>query len=129
MAAGPAVAAAGYLLMTAAAEPFNFWLQILPGQLVFAVGMSMTVAPLTAAILGAVPAEQSGVGSAINNAVARVTGLLAVAFAGVMLGGVLDHGSFRRVMVITALLFLAGGAVSALGISNAAARSVRERVS
>lgn len=129
MAAGPAVAAAGYLLMTAAAEPFNFWLQILPGQLVFAVGMSMTVAPLTAAILGAVPAEQSGVGSAINNAVARVAGLLAVAFAGVMLGGVLDHGSFRRVMVITALLFLAGGAVSALGISNAAARSVRERVS
>ena len=129
MAAGPAVAAAGYLLMTAAAEPFNFWLQILPGQLVFAVGMSMTVAPLTAAILGAVPAEQPGVGSAINNAVARVAGLLAVAFAGVMLGGVLDHGSFRRVMVITALLFLAGGAVSALGISNAAARSVRERVS
>lgn len=128
MAAGPAVAAAGYLLMTAAAEPFNFWLQILPGQLVFAVGMSMTVAPLTAAILGAVPAAQSGVGSAINNAVARVAGLVAVAFAGVMLGGVLDHGSFRRVMVITAVLFLAGGAVSALGISNAAARRVRDGV-
>lgn len=118
MAAGPVVAAAGYGLMTMTAEPFNFWLQILPGQIVFAVGLSITVAPLTAAILGAVPQEQSGIGSAINNAVSRVAGLLAVALAGVMLGGILDFESFRRIMVITALLFTAGGLISALGITN-----------
>jgi len=118
MAVGPLVAAAGYLLMTMAAEPFNFWVQILPGQIVFAVGLSITVAPLTAAILGSVPQEQSGIGSAINNAVARVAGLVAVALVGVMLGGVLDFESFRKVMVITALLFAAGGVVSALGITN-----------
>ncbi|MGA7207133.1 MAG: MFS transporter [Specibacter sp.] len=118
MAAGPVVAAAGYGLMTRTSEPFNFWLQILPGQIVFAVGLSITVAPLTAAILGAVPQEQSGIGSAINNAVSRVAGLLAVALAGVMLGGILDFESFRRVMVITALLFTAGGVISALGITN-----------
>ncbi|WP_157884141.1 MFS transporter [Arthrobacter alpinus] len=129
MAAGPVVAAGGYALMATAAEPFNFWLQILPGQLVFAVGLSITVAPLTAAILGAVPKEQSGIGSAINNAVARVAGLIAVALAGVMLGGVLDHESFRRIMVITAVLFLAGGLASALGISNADARRVRDAAS
>jgi EmrB/QacA subfamily drug resistance transporter len=123
MAAGPIVAGVGYTMMTAAAVPFDFWFQILPGQLVFAVGLSITVAPLTAAILGAVPTDQSGIGSAINNAVARVAGLLAVALAGVMLGGVLDHESFRRVMVITAVLFLIGGLVSAVGISNAATKA------
>lgn len=122
MAVGPIVASVGYLLMATAAAPFNFWLQILPGILVFSVGMSITVAPLTAAILGAVPVSQSGIGSAINNAVSRVAGLIAVALAGVMLGGVLDFGSFRRVMVITAALFLVGGIVSALGIRNEAAR-------
>lgn len=125
MALGPLVAGVGYAMMASAAEPFNFWLQILPGQLVFAVGLSITVAPLTTAILGAVPTVQSGIGSAINNAVSRVAGLIAVALAGVMLGGVLDYDSFRRVMVITALLFLVGSAVSALGISNAEARRQR----
>ncbi|WP_104086425.1 DHA2 family efflux MFS transporter permease subunit [Arthrobacter sp. GMC3] len=118
MAAGPMLAGVGYLLMTTTAEPFNFWLQILPGQIVFAVGLSITVAPLTAAILGSVPQEQSGIGSAINNAVSRVAGLIAVALVGVMLGGVLDFDSFRRVMVITALLFVAGGVISAMGITN-----------
>lgn len=122
MAVGPMVAGAGYWLMASAAVPFNFWIQILPGQIVFAVGLSITVAPLTAAILGAVPTSQSGIGSAINNAVSRVAGLIAVALAGVMLGGVLDYGSFKRIMVITAVFFLVGGLVSAVGISNAAAR-------
>jgi len=41
-----------------------------------------------------------------------------VALAGVILGGVLDYGSFRRVMVVTAVLFVAGGVISALGITN-----------
>lgn len=118
MAVGPIVAGSGYLLMATASHPFNFWLQILPGLLVFSVGMSMTVAPLTAAILGAVPTRQSGIGSAINNAVSRVAGLIAVALAGVMLGGILDFGSFRRIVVVTACMFMGGGIVSALGISN-----------
>ena len=100
MAAGPAVAAAGYLLMAMTDQPFNFWLHILPGMLVYSLGLSMTVAPLTAAILGAVPQEQSGIGSAVNNAVSRVAGLIAVALAGVMLGGHLDFGTFRRIMAI-----------------------------
>ena len=122
MAVGPAVAGLGYLLTASASEPFNFWLQILPGILVFSVGLAITVAPLTAAILGAVPTSQSGIGSAINNAVSRVAGLMAVALAGVLLGGVLDYHSFRRIMVVTAVLFVAGGIVSAAGISNAAVR-------
>jgi EmrB/QacA subfamily drug resistance transporter len=118
MAVGPIVAGTGYLLMATTSRPFNFWLHILPGILVFAVGMAVTVAPLTAAILGAVPTKQSGIGSAINNAVSRVAGLIAVALAGVMLGGVLDFDSFRRIVTITAALFITGGVISALGIVN-----------
>ncbi|PYH01380.1 MFS transporter [Arthrobacter stackebrandtii] len=123
MAVGPVVAGAGYLLMSSASEPFDFWWQMMPGILVMSLGMSVTVAPLTAAILGAVPVSQAGIGSAVNNSVSRVAGLIAVALAGVMLGGVLDFASFRRVMLITAALFVVGGVVAALGISNAAARA------
>lgn len=126
MAAGPVIAGCGYLLMATTSRPFNFWLQILPGLLVFSVGMSITVAPLTAAILGAVPKRQSGIGSAINNAVSRVAGLIAVALAGVMLGGILDYGSFRRIVVITAFMFITGGIVSAIGITNKAAAAAAE---
>ena len=54
MALGPLVAAAGYLLMSRVDDPFNFWTQLLPGLMVFGLGLSMTVSPLTAAILAAV---------------------------------------------------------------------------
>ena len=93
MALGPLVAAAGYLLMTRVAEPFDFWTQMLPGLVVFGLGLSITVSPLTAAILAAVDPAQSGIGSAINNAVSRIAGLIAVAFTGVIVGG---RNGFRR---------------------------------
>ena len=85
MAVGPLIAAAGYLWMMMAREPFNFWTQMLPGLVVFGLGLSITVSPLTAAILAAVDPAQSGIGSAINNAVSRIAGLIAVAFTGVII--------------------------------------------
>ena len=57
---------------------------MLPGLVVFGLGLSITVSPLTAAILAAVDPAQSGIGSAINNAVSRIAGLIAVAFTGVI---------------------------------------------
>ena len=69
-----------------------------------AVGLSATVAPLTAAVLGAVPAADSGIGSAINNAVARIAGLISTATAGVLIGSVYDLGAFRRAVLVTAPL-------------------------
>ncbi|WP_125610538.1 MFS transporter [Specibacter cremeus] len=128
MAAGPVVAGCGYLYMGLfTGAPFNFWTQLLPGLLLFGLGLAITVAPLTAAILGAVPAAQSGIGSAINNAVARVAGLVAVALAGIIVGsgGVLDTDSFRRIVQVVALLLIAGGVISAVGISNADASSTQ----
>ena len=71
--------------MTMAREPFDFWTQMLPGLVVFALGLSITVSPLTAAILAAVEPAQSGIGSAINNAVSRIAGLIAIAFTGVII--------------------------------------------
>jgi EmrB/QacA subfamily drug resistance transporter len=120
MAAGPLIAAAGFVLMRPSAAHFDFWLQLLPGLLLFGLGLTITVTPLTSAVLAAVEPSQSGIGSAINNAVSRIAGLIAVAFAGVIAGGALDYDSFRRLADVTAGLFVVGGVVAAIGIRNPA---------
>jgi EmrB/QacA subfamily drug resistance transporter len=118
MAAGPIIAGVGFLLMRPVAGSFNFWLQLLPGLVLFGLGLAITVTPLTSAVLAAVDDAESGIASAVNNAVSRLAGLIAVAFAGVIAGGAMDYRSFPRLAAVTAVLFLAGGVVSALGIRN-----------
>ena len=118
MALGPLVAAAGYLLMTSVAEPFDIWIQLLPGLVLFGLGLSMTVSPLTAAILAAVDPAQSGIGSAINNAISRIAGLIAIALTGVIIGGSMDFGGFRRGLFVAAVLFAVAGLISWVGIRN-----------
>ncbi|WP_434056693.1 DHA2 family efflux MFS transporter permease subunit [Leifsonia sp. McL0608] len=118
MTAGPLIIGAGFLLMLTTTDPVNFWTQLLPGILLFGLGLSVTVAPLTAAILGSISPAQSGIGSAINNAVSRVAGLIAVACAGAIVGAVLDVDAFHRVVFVVSLLFIAGGIVSFAGIRN-----------
>lgn len=118
MAVGPLISATGFLLLTRARMPFDFWTQMLPGLIVFGVGMSITVSPLTAAVLAAVDPAQSGIGSAVNNAVSRIAGLIAVAFTGVIVGTTMDFAGFRYGAVVVAILFAAAGAVSAVGIRN-----------
>lgn len=120
MTVGPIIAGAGYLLMLMMGEHVNYWFDTLPGIIVFAVGLSMTVAPLTAGILGSISSEQAGIGSATNNAVARVAGLIAIAMLGLIVGGVLNVESFHRVLVVVAALLVAGGVVSFIGIRNPA---------
>jgi hypothetical protein len=100
---------------------FNFWTQLLPGLVLFAVGLSATVSPLTATILSAVDPAQSGIGSAINNAISRIAGLVAVAFLSVIVGGagdVLDVAGFRRGVLVATVLLAIAGLVSAAGIRN-----------
>jgi hypothetical protein len=99
-------------------EQVDYWWNVLPGVLVFALGLSMTVAPLTSAILGSIPAKQAGIGSATNNAVSRVAGLVATAMIGVILAGQLAVDNFHRVIVVTAALLILGGIVSFVGIRN-----------
>ncbi|MEO6943272.1 MAG: MFS transporter [Lacisediminihabitans sp.] len=118
MAAGPIIGGIGYFMLTWIDETGSYWTQVLPGTLVFGLGLTITVAPLTAAILGSIDASQAGIGSAINNAVARVAGLIAVAMLGIIVGTTLDVPSFHRGLVVTALLLIAGGVISAFGIKN-----------
>jgi EmrB/QacA subfamily drug resistance transporter len=82
MAAGPLLAGAGLLLLVRVSSHPNYASEVLPGVLVFGFGMSMTVAPLTATVLGAVEPGHSGLASGVNNAVARVANLIAIAALG-----------------------------------------------
>ncbi|MEY9776923.1 MFS transporter [Arthrobacter sp. MW3 TE3886] len=118
MAFGPALAGGGYLLMLVTEIPVNYWTQLMPGILLFAVGLSATVAPLTAAILGSVSEQQAGIGSAVNNAVSRVAGLIGIALVGLVVDGDLELDGFHRMVAVTAVLLILGGIVSAVGIQN-----------
>ena len=123
---GPILGGVGYLLMLGIGEDVNYWTQIFPGVVLFALGLTMTVAPLTAAILGSIAPEQSGIGSAINNAISRIAGLIAIAFVGVIVGAQLGVESFHRGLFVTAVLLILGGIVSLIGIRNPVAEKVSE---
>lgn len=118
MTVGPIIGGLGYLLLLRGQGSVLYWFDVFPGIVVFGIGLSITVAPLTAAILGSISAAQSGIGSAVNNAVSRVAGLVAIALAGVIVGDTLDTAGFHRGLIVTAALLIAGGLVSAAGIRN-----------
>ncbi len=118
MAVGPIVASAGFLWMLLLGSHVDYWFNLLPGVLLFGVGLSMTVAPLTSAILGSIHPGQAGIGSAVNNAVSRIAGLITVAMAGIIIGQQLDVDGMHRAMLATAGLLIVGGVVSAIGIRN-----------
>jgi EmrB/QacA subfamily drug resistance transporter len=118
MAVGPLVAASGFLWLLLIGGSVNFWLNLLPGVLLFGVGLSITVAPLTSAILGSIHPGQAGIGSAVNNAVSRIAGLITVAMLGLIVGGQLDRAGLDRAMITAACLLVLGGVVSAVGIRN-----------
>ena len=82
------------------------------------LGLAITVSPLTSAILGAIETERSGIASAVNNAVARVAGLVSIAALAAIVGGELDLEGFHRAAIVTAVMMIAGGLVSFAGIRN-----------
>jgi EmrB/QacA subfamily drug resistance transporter len=84
MGAGPLVAGGGMLMLLNVGVHVNYVTEILPAILLFSLGLSMTVAPLTAAILAGVGQNEAGIGSAVNNAVARVAGLIATVALGAL---------------------------------------------
>lgn len=120
MTVGPLFMAGGSLLLLTVAPAFDYWWQVLPSMIVFGLGLSITVAPLTATILGAIEPARSGIASAVNNAISRVAGLIAVAMIGTIIGGTLDLEGFHRACVVVAALLAAGGVVSWLGIRDRA---------
>ncbi|HKP90212.1 MAG TPA: MFS transporter [Thermoleophilaceae bacterium] len=95
MAAGPLVAACGLLLLLRAGHDAPYLSTVFPAMLVFGLGLSITVAPLTAAVLAGVEDEHAGIASGVNNAIARVAGLLAIGVVGAVVaaqfGATLDE--------------------------------------
>jgi hypothetical protein len=109
---------------------------LLPGVLLFGVGLAATVAPLTNTVLGAVPREHAGVASGTNNAIARIAALVAIAAVGAVVadryaaaggpGAPLSGGVGSRASVtayhwgtgVAGGLVVAGGLISLIGIAN-----------
>lgn len=88
---GPIVAGLGFLMMLRLGMHVHYWTQLFPPIVLFGVGLAITVAPLTSAILGDVAPAQAGIASAVNNAVARVAGLIAVAAVGAVVAAQFSH--------------------------------------
>lgn len=121
---GPLLCALGSLLLLGVGEGTGYVTGVLPGVLVFGLGLTALVAPLTATVLAAAPDRHAGVASGVNNAVARTGGLLAVAAlpAAVGLSGV-DYQTaaaftpgYRTAQVVCAVLLALGGLVSWMGL-------------
>lgn len=95
MGGGPLIAGAGMLMLLSFGTHVDYLTEVLPGILVFSLGLSITVAPLTAAILAGIDQSEAGIGSAVNNAVARVAGLIATVAVGAVVAAQfsssLDH--------------------------------------
>jgi EmrB/QacA subfamily drug resistance transporter len=126
MALGPIVCAAGVALLAFVGRDTSYWTGVLPGVVLFGLGLVLLVAPLTATVLAAAPDHQAGIASGINNAIARAGSLLAVAAlpAAVGLSGT-DYENpasfndgYRMAMWICVAMLVAGGVVSGLLIRN-----------
>ena len=126
MSAGPLIVAGGLVLMTRSSDAGGYAASVLPGVVLFGIGLAVTVAPLTATAMAAAPAEHSGVASAVNNAVARAAGLVAVAvlpfLAGITGAAALQPhhlaSGFRTALIISAGLCAIGGGLALATIRN-----------
>jgi MFS family permease len=126
MTAGPLGVATGLVLLSRVHEGSTYLSVVLPGVIVFGLGLTLTVAPLTATVLAAAAARYAGIASGVNNAVSRGAGMLAIAVipgvAGLTGNAYLDPATFasgfRFAMLISAALAAAGGVLAWLFIRN-----------
>jgi EmrB/QacA subfamily drug resistance transporter len=123
---GPLIIAAGMLLMLRIDPGDSYVSSVLPAVIVFGIGLTLVVSPVTATVLAAADARHSGIASGVNNAVARVASLLAVAVLPLIANltghrfynrSAMTHG-FHVGMLACAVLAIAGGVLAWLTISD-----------
>ncbi|WP_034485033.1 MFS transporter [Actinomadura oligospora] len=120
MTVGLVLAALGMALVSRVGEHASYWRDVLPGVVVFGLGLSAMVAPLTATVLASADVRHAGIASGVNNAVARAAGLLAVAAIPPLVGLTGDAyrnpakfaDGFRSAMLICAGMLLAGAVLT-----------------
>jgi EmrB/QacA subfamily drug resistance transporter len=128
MGGGPLVSAAGIFLLMHVGMHVSYVRDLLPSLVIFGIGLSITVAPLTATVLADADEKDAGIASAVNNAIARVAGLLGVSLVGVVVAGTLSGDTFaanagsvhafHQAIAICGTLVAAGGLTGAIGIVN-----------
>ena len=124
MSVGPVLCGVGTLLLRGVSAGSGYWVDVLPGLVVFSLGLVALVAPLTATVLAAAPDRFAGVASGVNNAVARTGSLLAVAALPALVGlGGADYqqpavltAGYREAMLVCTLLLVGGGVISFVGM-------------
>jgi hypothetical protein len=124
MTAGPIVCAVALLLLSRIGPHASYLRTVLPAVVILGIGLSLTVAPLTATALGSVHERHAGIASGVNNAVARAASLLAVAVlplaAGLGTGSLTDPATlapaYRMAMLLCAGLLVIGAAIAAIAI-------------
>ena len=126
MSVGPVVVGCGLALLSRIGTDSSYASGVLPAVLVFGLGLAVTVAPLTATALSSAPEQHTGLASAVNNDVARIGGLVAVAvlpaLSGIS-GSAYLHptelaGGFRTAALVAGAWCVAGGVLAAVGIRN-----------
>jgi EmrB/QacA subfamily drug resistance transporter len=138
MTAGPIVGGVGLLLMLRVGSDADYVADVLPAIVVFGLGLSATVAPLTATVLDSVEERRVGIASGVNNGVSRVAGLLAIAILGAVISAQFDASAgaavsggpltaaapeastsaFHLGVLIAGLLMILGGIAAGIGIQD-----------
>ncbi len=128
MGGGAMIAAAGVLLFLRTGLETSYVFDLLPALIVFSLGLVMVVAPLTATVLAEADESDAGIASAINNAIARVAGLIGISIVGAVVAGSLTGDTFAKnqesvhafheAILICAGLVFSGGLIAAIGIQN-----------
>jgi EmrB/QacA subfamily drug resistance transporter len=124
---GPVLAGFGVLLIRPSAAGLNIVTDLLAGGIVLAIGMVITITPLTALNLSAVESAHSGIAAAIQNAVGRLSALIAVACVGLIAAGTLTDASFTRLLQVAAVLFFIAAVISAVTVANRPLAAVAEQ--